>query len=78
MRRDFCDRCDAELTNTVSGHVIGIANADEDGNGEHTHEADLCARCYSRFHAWLTAPKQLQSATEALTAAGELPPGGAP
>lgn len=53
--RQFCDRCYADITDHVSGHVSGVSDADEDGNGRTTHAADLCGNCYNDFAAWLFA-----------------------
>lgn len=51
MTREFCDRCDVEVTGEQSSAIHGIENADKDGNGTHTHGYDIvCPRCYQ---AWI-------------------------
>ena len=53
MRKSFCDRCDAETTGVTSGHVMGIEDADDEGNGNISRTADLCVRCYRAWLKWL-------------------------
>lgn len=51
--RQFCDRCDVDITNEKCGAVVGIDDADEQGNGSVTERADLCVSCYVEFARWL-------------------------
>jgi hypothetical protein len=53
MRRDYCDRCEAEVTGKKRGHVDGVEDAELDGAGEVTEEAVLCSTCYGKFRSWL-------------------------
>ncbi len=54
MTKSFCDRCGADLTNRKSSAVRGLKDADPQGNGIVTTQADLCPRCYRALLAWLT------------------------
>jgi len=56
MTKTFCDRCEAETTGIKSGHVVGIPDADESGNGDVQHQADLCDACYHEWRNWLKQP----------------------
>jgi len=60
--RTFCDRCEAETTGVTSGHVSGIPDADDNGNGEIQTSKDLCARCYTEFRGWLKLPRTVKQA----------------
>lgn len=53
MNRQYCDRCETETTGVRSAHVMGIDDADVDGQGDVTREADLCAECYAWLLNWL-------------------------
>jgi hypothetical protein len=53
MIKQFCDRCGAETSDAPAGHVNGIEDADERGNGQVTTQADLCGTCYQGFLDWL-------------------------
>jgi hypothetical protein len=58
MRIQYCDRCGVELIEgKLSGHLTGVADADECGHGDITHKADLCRRCYREFVAWVIRKK---------------------
>jgi len=64
MTRQFCDRCVADVTNKVSASVHIVANADPQGNGKVSDEADLCPACYRALLAWLkTRPGGLRPGT---------------
>jgi hypothetical protein len=70
MIKTFCDRCEAETSNVTSGHVMGIPDADEHGNGNVAKQADLCAACYQQFLDFLAEPLDLRRRIEALEAIG--------
>jgi hypothetical protein len=53
VTKSFCDRCYAETTGVRSCHVMGIDDADEDGQGDIAKDADLCVDCYAAFLEWL-------------------------
>jgi hypothetical protein len=53
MRRQFCDRCGADVTDKVSAAVSVVDNADAQGNGTVTRTADLCTHCRRALATWL-------------------------
>lgn len=54
MIKEFCDRCDAEVTGKQTGAIHGIEDADHDGNGTATHHYDiLCEPCYAAVIAFI-------------------------
>jgi len=55
MTRQFCDRCGADVTQKRSAVVRMIGDADSQGNGAVTSEADLCQRCRSALEVWLVS-----------------------
>jgi hypothetical protein len=55
----ICDRCGAKTTGVPSGHLMGIDDADEQGSGNVTKDADVCAACYAEWLAWLKAGRVL-------------------
>lgn len=55
MTRQFCDRCDADISDKTSASLRIIDDADQQGNGTVTRTADLCKRCRSALATWLTA-----------------------
>lgn len=57
----YCDRCYGETTDRPSGHVLGIPDADADGNGDVQERVDLCAACYEELVEWLK-PKHARAA----------------
>lgn len=57
MRRDYCDRCGADITDRASSSVQGIKEADLDGNGTITDGGAVCRKCYRLFRAWFNAVK---------------------
>lgn len=54
MTRQFCDRCGADVTQKRSAAVRVVGDADSQGNGAVTSDADLCQRCRSALETWLT------------------------
>jgi ribosomal protein S27AE len=54
MTRQFCDRCGADVTQKLSASVRVIGDADSQGNGAVTSDADLCQRCRRALETWLT------------------------
>jgi hypothetical protein len=56
MTKSFCDRCNAETTGVQSAHVMGIDDANENGDGTITKSADLCVHCYEAWLDWLKSP----------------------
>lgn len=54
MTKQYCDRCGTDITGNTSGHFSGVADADEAGNGEVTHEFDLCPSCYDKAVAFMS------------------------
>ena len=66
MTKQFCDRCGADVTQKRSAVVRLIGDADSQGNGAVTSEADLCQRCRSALEVWLlsttvTSPKKARA-----------------
>jgi len=58
MRKDFCDRCGTEVTNVQTGAIHGIEDADQDGNGNNTHNHDaVCMPCYKAWLTWMKTPE---------------------
>ena len=51
--KQFCDRCEMDVTDIASGHLSGVEQADEQGNGTVTDDVDLCAECYIAFRQWV-------------------------
>jgi hypothetical protein len=39
--------CGVETTDEGSGRLVGIENADAEGNGDVTDHFDVCAGCYA-------------------------------
>lgn len=60
MKRVFCDRCDADITTEPSSAVSGVFDANEDGDGTVTDDADLCRACYEAFRVWLEGHREPQ------------------
>jgi hypothetical protein len=56
MTRQFCDRCNADVTNKRSAAVTMVGDADVQGNGDVTTKADLCQRCRRQLEHWLSRP----------------------
>jgi hypothetical protein len=56
MTRQFCDRCTADVTQKRSASVSVIGDADSQGNGAVTAQADLCAPCRRALERWLQTP----------------------
>jgi ribosomal protein S27AE len=54
MTRQFCDRCGADVTQKRSASVRIVSDADSQGNGAVTSDADLCPRCRRALETWLT------------------------
>ena len=52
-----CDRCGKDVSDVKSGHVIGIEDADSEGDGEVTDVVDLCESCYLEYREWLKTTK---------------------
>ena len=59
MIRDFCDLCNKDVTGVVSGSIIGIRDADSDGNERAGTRNDyfriVCRRCYSAWRSFMLA-----------------------
>jgi hypothetical protein len=53
MKRQFCDRCRADVTNKRSAALSIVPNADVHGNGEVTKQVDLCQDCRAELEHWL-------------------------
>lgn len=59
MTIQYCDRCGVELPEgEQSGAVNGVEDADENGDGAVTFQADVCTRCYQEFIAWVKTPRR--------------------
>jgi hypothetical protein len=56
MRRQFCDRCNADVTDKVSAAISVVGNATAQGDGTVTRTADLCTRCRRDLETWLQTP----------------------
>lgn len=56
MNRQFCDRCAADVTDKSSAHCSIVADADVQGNGTITKQADLCQPCRQALETWLKTP----------------------
>lgn len=56
MTRQFCDRCNADVTQKKSAAVTMVGDADAQGNGGVTTQADLCQPCRRALEHWLQTP----------------------
>jgi len=56
MLRQFCDRCNRDVTNLRSAAVSIVGDADAQGNGTVTTHADLCQSCRRQLEHWLNIP----------------------
>jgi hypothetical protein len=54
MTRQYCDRCRADVTEKKSAGVSVVADANAQGGGVVTQQADLCQACRKLLEAWLT------------------------
>lgn len=55
MTKMYCDRCKEELkAGEQSAHVNIVGDADPDGNGKVTGQADLCLNCHDALISWVT------------------------
>lgn len=53
MKRQYCNRCNADVTNKKSAALYLIDDADENGGGTITGEWDLCPSCARTFRVFL-------------------------
>jgi len=53
VHKQFCDRCNSDVTNRPSDVLHVIENADAHGNGTVTADIELCKRCTRAFEAWI-------------------------
>jgi len=56
MTRQYCDRCGHDITDKTSAAVSIVGDADAQGNGSVSENADLCSACAKALGAWLRPP----------------------
>ena len=53
MMKQFCDRCERDITSLQSDRLVGVEDVDEGGNGNMDVIVDLCKDCYQDWLRWL-------------------------
>jgi hypothetical protein len=55
VTRQFCDRCNTDITGETAACVSLVRDADEQGNGTITDNWDLCTGCVEALDAFIKA-----------------------